>query len=111
MEIVIHQINHTPKTSKNGNSYVDCGIKYRGKWYHGFGDEVTETWQAGNVVELDIWEEEYEAKDGGIKQSGKFVRIIPVESKTKPVNPNRLESTGSVEPAKGEEVQIEDLPF
>lgn len=114
MQIVIHGINHQEKTSKEGNTYLRCGIKYRGKWYSGFGDDITQTWEVGNLVDVDLWEEEGKPdQNGDVKVFGNFVRIkSPYEPKAaKPVT-SKPAVTGPIDPADLPDINPEnDLPF
>lgn len=123
MQVVIHGINRKEKFSKKGEKFESLGIKYRGKWYSGFGSKVTDGWDIGMTVNIDLWEEP--GSDG--KMYGKFVVLIPNKAKervqegteqedeehlpldpqpgTDPTSPNTESNSNS------EEVAIEDLPF
>ena len=82
MQIVIHGINHQEKTSKDGKPYLRCGIKYRGKWYSGFGDDETQQWEVGNMVEVDLWEEEGKPDENGdVKVYGNFIKLTQPKSR------------------------------
>lgn len=73
-EIVIHGINTREFAGKKGGTFRKCSIKYRGIWYSGNADEITDTWDVGMAVNVDLWMEESQ-KDG--KTYGQFVRIKP----------------------------------
>lgn len=60
MQIEILQINHENRVGKSGKSFISCSIKTfsqnlgKGVWLKGFGDAMTETWSAGDTVDIDI---------------------------------------------------------
>lgn len=62
MKLKIESIKNEDKTSKNGKPYVACSIKSGGEYYNGFGNAQTKSWQVGDEVEVDIYEEEYNGK-------------------------------------------------
>ena len=72
MKVVLQTVKNEEKVSRAGENYVRCSIQVRGKWYSGWGDAVTAQWKRGQTVDLDLYEEEYEAADGTMKKSGKF---------------------------------------
>lgn len=66
-KITIEAVKNEEKQSQNGNKYIRCSIKVKGKdgndlWISGFGNEVTKSWAKGQEVELDIFYEEYQGK-------------------------------------------------
>lgn len=62
--ITIAKISHQDKVSKAGKAYVSCGIMIKDKndqdfWFNGFGDNTTRSFQEGQTVELDVYEDDY----------------------------------------------------
>lgn len=105
MQIVIHGINRREKTSpKNGKKFVSLGIKYRGKWYSGFEDDLTKDWDQGMMVDVDLWEE----KGNDDKMYGKFVAIKPRHYKAEMHNDEVRKKQSQPEDQASEE--LEDLP-
>jgi len=118
MKIVIHGINHKEQESKKekGKFYTRCGIKYRGKWYSGFGDEVTKNWDIGDEVDVDLWEEEGKPDENGdVRIFGSFVRLNQSTRPSQSVRPTPAQKVADV--MEGEVVDDAppitevDLPF
>lgn len=116
MKIVIHAINHKEQTSKKGEPYTRCGIKYRGKWYSGFGDEVTKNWDVGDEVDVDLWEEEGKPDENGdVRIFGNFVRLNQSTHLNQSARPTSAQKVADV--MEGEVVDDapsiteNDLPF
>jgi hypothetical protein len=122
MEIVIHGISRKEKFSKKGEKFESVGLKYRGKWYSGFGSKITDGWDVGMTVKVDLWEEL--GSDG--QMYGKFVVLVPSKREQQKNVEKVNQETGEIieEPlddipddqAQAEmkaesEVAIEDLPF
>lgn len=82
MKVVLQTVKNEEKVSRAGENYVRCSIQVRGKWYSGWGDAVTAQWKRGQTVDLDLYEEEYEAADGTMKKSGKFTIIDSADDPT-----------------------------
>src|SRR3990167_2936691 len=66
-KILIKKVKNENKVSKNGKAYKACSIKTVGKtgvefWLNSFGNNTTESWQEGQTVELECFEEEYNGK-------------------------------------------------
>lgn len=118
MEIVIHGISRKEKFSKKGEKFESVGLKYRGKWYSGFGSKITDGWDVGMTVKVDLWEEP--GSDG--QMYGKFVVLVPgkreQQKNVEKVNQETgeieepLDDIPDMEPEKNTtEVAPEDLPF
>lgn len=60
MQISIKEIKHENKTSQAGKDFVSCKIKtwsenqQKDMWISGFGNSITQTWNVGDIVELDL---------------------------------------------------------
>lgn len=107
MQIVIHGINRREKTSpKNGKKFISMGIKYRGKWYSGFEDEISKNWDQGMQVEVDLWDEP--GSDG--KMYGKFVAIKPQHYKAEMHNDAVRKQQEETQSSAGDDAELEDLP-
>lgn len=62
-KVYIEEIKNETKVSKtSGKNYIICGIKIDSQWLNGFGSKITEGWQPGMTVEIDVYEEEYNGK-------------------------------------------------
>lgn len=62
MRVQIEQITVEEKTSKAGKPYTSAGLKVAGKWHNGFvgrGDDCIKTWKEGDMVEVILFQEEY----------------------------------------------------
>lgn len=63
MKLKIEFIKHEEKTStKTGKPFTTCSIKSGGEYYNGFGNAQTKSWQVGDEVEVETYEEEYNGK-------------------------------------------------
>ena len=60
--IRLDEVKQEVKTSKNGKKYTYCSIKANGEYRTGFGNNETRGWQAGDDVDVDLFEEEYNGK-------------------------------------------------
>jgi hypothetical protein len=114
MKLKIESIKNEDKTSKNGKPYVACSIKSGGEYYNGFGNAQTKSWQVGDEVEVETYEEEYNGKMYKKfrvpKESEQFkqaLEVIVKELRSLKERVSKLEGAGSVE--KTEEPT--DLPF
>lgn len=71
MKAVIQWIKHEDKVHQD-KQWTQCSVKIRGKFYNGPGSEKTMRWQVGQTINVDLWEEEYQKKDGSMASVGKF---------------------------------------
>lgn len=59
-------VKNEEKISQAGKKYISLSVKVEGdpedRWYNGWGNEYTKTWNVGDVVALDLYEEEYQGK-------------------------------------------------
>lgn len=63
MKVTLEYVNNEKKVSKAGKQYTACSIKVNGEFYNGFGNKQTESWSAGQEVELELYEEMYNGKN------------------------------------------------
>ena len=61
-KVYVEEVKNEIKTSKAGKNYPTCAIKVDSQWLNGFGCKVTEAWQPGMTIEVDVFEEEYNGK-------------------------------------------------
>jgi hypothetical protein len=58
MLITLKAIQHENKTGRSGKAYVSCKLIVAGRdgakdvWITGFGSDITKTWQAGDIVDV-----------------------------------------------------------
>lgn len=67
-KIKILKVINKDEVSRNGKSYTKCSVKTTNKnnqeiWISGFGNTTTKNWVEGQIVELDIYQEEYNGKN------------------------------------------------
>lgn len=65
MKVKLTYVSNTPKVSKAGKPYTSCSIKtveHGEEWLNGFGNAQTKSWNPGDEVEVDVYEEEYMGK-------------------------------------------------
>ena len=65
MKVTLTYCNNEAKVSKNGKPYTSCSIKtvqHGDSFINGFGNATTKLWAAGDVVDVDIYDEEYNGK-------------------------------------------------
>lgn len=67
-KIKILKVINKDEVSRNGKSYTKCSVKTTDKnnqeiWISGFGNTTTKNWVEGQIVELDIYQEEYNGKN------------------------------------------------
>ncbi len=59
-------VKNEEKLSKAGKKYVALSVKIDGdtedRWYNGLGNDFTKSWNVGDTVPLEIYEEEYQGK-------------------------------------------------
>ena len=60
--IVLEEVKNENKISKNNKPYVACSIKVAGVWHSGFGNKITQGWQGGQSVMVDLYEETFNGK-------------------------------------------------
>ena len=63
-KITILKILNKDEISQKGKPYVKCSIKTLDKngqevWLNGFGNNTTKSWKSGQVIELEVYQEEY----------------------------------------------------
>lgn len=66
-KITIQAVKNEDKVSANGKAYTRCSIKTvntKGEevWISGFGNNTTKSYTKGQVVDLDIYSEDYNGK-------------------------------------------------
>lgn len=66
-KITIQAVKNEDKVSANGKAYTRCSIKTvntKGEevWLSGFGNNTTKSYTKGQVVDLDIYSEDYNGK-------------------------------------------------
>ena len=65
MKVTLTYCNNEAKVSKNGKPYTSCSIKtaeHGDVFINGFGNATTKLWAAGEVVDVDVYDEEYNGK-------------------------------------------------
>lgn len=65
MQVTLTFVKNENKTSKAGKSYSVCSIKTKEHgdvFINGFGNKTTESWKIGDIVEAEIFDEEYNGK-------------------------------------------------
>ena len=115
--IILHGINHKDKTTKDGKPYKKCGIKYRGLWYNGPSNSVTEQWQEGMAVEVDLWSEKN--KNDPSKEYGYFYPlVVGTQSQQMPPPSPQVSSDDDIEDddimegqTSEQKAGLTDLPF
>jgi hypothetical protein len=59
-------VKNEEKLSKAGKKYVALSVKIKDdpedRWYNGLGNDFTKTWNVGDTVPLELYEEEYNGK-------------------------------------------------
>ena len=66
-KITILKVINKEEISKKGKPYTRCSIKTTDRngqevWLSGFGNNTTKSWADGQVVELEVYQEEYNGK-------------------------------------------------
>jgi len=65
MKAKLTYVRNEDKISKAGKPYTRCSIKTEGtgdEWIDGFSNESTKSWQVGDEVELELYDDEYQGK-------------------------------------------------
>lgn len=62
-DVVLQFVKNEQKVSKNGKQYTACSIKVADNWINGFGNQETQSWNAGDQVRIDIFKEQYNGKE------------------------------------------------
>ena len=72
MKITLTYVSNEEKVSQNNKKYTACSIRCaefknpedptKEVWINGFGNSETKTWNTGDTVDVEIYDEEYQGK-------------------------------------------------
>jgi hypothetical protein len=131
-KILISAIKNEDKVSANGKSYTRCSIKTvdtKGNetWISGFGNATTKSWVKGQVVELEVYAEDYQGKTyykfKDVAERSLFVELDKINSKLDQlINTNNIKTTlkefngevigeNSSIPYSDAPLKVDDIPF
>ncbi len=133
-QIVIKNIEHTDKTSREGKPYTSCRITVWNKteqkdtFISGFGSALTKTWGPGDVVDVKLSQNEKGYWNFDLNESSKPAEraeiglLRQILAELQQLNGKKVEPTTATpqpvetelvaeQPGKPAEVQVEDIPF
>lgn len=65
MKLTLTYVKNEDRVSKKGKPYVSCSlraIEFGETYINGFGNYETKQWQIGDMIDVEVYDEEYQGK-------------------------------------------------